>query len=77
MNTELNWFCWNCHHMTEPIGVGVCRWCKSPKIGTANHPAGPLAQSRHMGRIAEPEDREPTKHQRLRDGFSMLQQCEL
>jgi hypothetical protein len=68
----LDHFCRNCSHMTRPIGVGVCLFCKSPNIGIHQH-TGPIPQSRAMGIIPEPEDREPTKHQRLKAGFAILE----
>lgn len=67
----LDWFCRNCWHMTKPIGIGVCLWCKSPNIGTQSQL---LRRTRAMGNITEPEDREPTKHQRLKEGFGLLRQ---
>lgn len=64
------WFCRNCWHITEPIGdPAICRWCHSPNIGVQPAILGP---TRAMGHITEPEDKEPTKHQRLKEGFALL-----
>jgi hypothetical protein len=77
MEMTLEWFCWNCHHMTHSVGAGICAWCKSPRIGTANHPAGPIPQSRRTGRFLRYEEsKQPTKHQRLMEGFALLHKYE-
>jgi hypothetical protein len=68
---DLTWFCRNCWHMTKPIGVGVCLWCKSLDI---SEQPKTVVSRRAMGVIPEPEDREPTKHQRLQEGFAILRQ---
>jgi hypothetical protein len=67
--TELDLYCRNCSHMTRAIGVGVCLWCKSPNIGVQPELLGP---TRAMGPITDPSDKEPTKHQRFKEGFALL-----
>lgn len=68
--TSLHWFCRNCSHMTIPDGPPlICCWCHSPNIGINPELCGP---TRAMGSITEPEDRQPTKHQRLKEGFALL-----
>lgn len=67
------WYCRNCFHLTYPSGERICAWCKSPNIGPQPSILGP---TQAMGGISEPEDREPTKHRRLKDGFWLLRQAE-
>jgi len=74
MADGLEHYCSNCHHMTQPIGdPDICRWCHSPAVGLAPQP---LVKQRAMGPITEPEDKEPTKHQRLKEGFALLHAAE-
>jgi hypothetical protein len=63
-------YCRGCHHYTYLVDGGRCAWCKS--TGTGGQ-VGLVRKTRAMGPIREPEDREPTKHQRLKEGFAMLQ----
>ena len=51
----------------------LCEWCKSADIG--GQPKL-IEHVRCMGSITEPEDREPTKHQKLKEGFALLHAAE-
>jgi hypothetical protein len=62
-------YCRACHHLTYEIDGKRCAWCKSQSIGVQPRILG---RTRPMGPITEPEDREPTKHRRLREGFAIL-----
>jgi len=65
---SLDYYCRDCHHLTDSVD-GNCMWCNSPSIGIQSHLCQPR---RAMGPITEPDDNPPTKHQRLKDGFAML-----
>ena len=70
MDTDKVWYCRNCCHITKPVGdPAICMHCKSLNIGFQPRL---LIPRRAMGIITEPADREPTKHQRLKDGFALL-----
>jgi hypothetical protein len=62
-------YCRACFHMTYLVDGDRCAWCKSTSTGIQPHLVMPR---RAMGMIPEPEDRQPTKHQRLREGFARL-----
>ena len=62
-------YCSACQHFTYEIDGGRCCWCKSGWVGAAPQM---LERKRAMGFIPEPADKEPTKHQRLKEGFAML-----
>ena len=69
---QLEWFCRACSHLTKYVGAGVCEHCGSSKIGVQ---ADFLRKTRAMGPITEPDDKNPTKHQRLKEGFAILHQA--
>ena len=65
-------YCRTCGHYTYPVEGNRCAWCKSTAIG------GSPALVRHVRFMSAIKDSEPlrTKHQRLKEGFSMLRSAE-
>lgn len=74
--------CDDCKHVfeaeNEVAGVTLvfydCPFCGSQKVRQAGDV---LRKTRVMGPITDPSDRQPTKHQRLKEGFAMLRGAEL
>lgn len=61
-------YCRACHHMTTIVDGYRCAWCKSQDVGIQPRLISGIP---HMGPMQE-EERKPTKHQRLKEGFSLI-----